>query len=90
MKENVPQSIRALRAAGFLKIDCLLNQPIPVVCKLAPSEPESESKLRSLERNKRDVASRTRCNDSFREAILADRTGHNMASPVPYSESNSC
>jgi len=49
VKEDVPQSIRALRAAGFLKIDCLLNQPIPVVWKLAPREPKSESKLRSLE-----------------------------------------
>jgi hypothetical protein len=43
--ENIPQSIRALRAApGFLKIDCLLNAP-PGLYKLAPGESGHESEI---------------------------------------------
>ena len=41
--KNIPQSIRALRAAGLLKIDCLLNDPAPVFHKLAPCGSEHES-----------------------------------------------
>jgi len=65
---NLPFASRPPDRAGFL-IDCLLNQPIPVVWKLAPGESESESKLRSLERNKGDVAPRTRWH------VRADRHG---------------
>ncbi len=33
------------RSVEILKIDCLLNDPAPVFCKLAPSGSECESKI---------------------------------------------
>ena len=42
-RKYLSEHSRSAGRAGFLKIDCLLNQPIPVVCKLARREPESES-----------------------------------------------
>jgi hypothetical protein len=41
----IPQSIRALRAAEVLKIDCLPNDSAPVFSKLASSGPERETKI---------------------------------------------
>ena len=44
--ENIPQSIRALRAApGFLKIDCLLNAPPRSLTNFAPGESRYESEI---------------------------------------------
>jgi hypothetical protein len=68
--ENIPQSIRALRAApGFLKIDCLLNASPRSFTSLHRARRGASPKLRSLEWNKRDVAPRTR------RHVRADRHG---------------
>ena len=57
-----PQSIRrSADRAGALKIDCLPNDPAPVLYKLAPSGSECEPKIASPEWNKSDVAPRTQC-----------------------------
>jgi len=59
--ENIPQSIRALRAApGFLKIDCLLNARPRSLTNLHRATRGASPKSCSIKRNKRYVAPRTR------------------------------
>jgi hypothetical protein len=47
---------RSADRAGILKIECLPNDPVGVVCKLAPSGAECEPEIASLEWNKSNVA----------------------------------
>jgi hypothetical protein len=69
--ENIPQSIRALRARrGFLKINCLLNAPPQSFTNLHWARRAASPKLRSLEWNIRDVAPKARRHLMVRRLLI--------------------
>ena len=91
IKENIPQSIRALRARhGFLKIDCLLNAPPRPLTTLHRSSRGASPKCCSIE-EKKGVLHRERGAMFARIGTVMDfapgpregaKLGRRVASPV--------